>query len=161
MNDVTVAVAVGGVQLFFEDLDPGMVFERETAVASEDTFSGFAPITGELHPSHSEPGDAANTRSGNPLARGLPLTGCTTLDAAPAGRRLDRAVVALLEASFRFREPVAAGEIVRSTFRVIESRPSASGRQGIVRFAVTMRRANGDEILDGEHTYLVRNRVAA
>jgi acyl dehydratase len=115
-------------------------------------------MTGDAHPLHYDPEYARNTRFGAPLAHGLLLVGMTALGATPFSHRLEASMVAFVEQHAKFLAPVLSGDTLSTAFEVEDVRPTRSGRQGFVRFAVRVTNDKGALVLLGHHTYLVKAR---
>ena len=147
-------------QLYFDDFEIGQVYPGQVRRLGEEEFALFARVTGDSHPIHYDVEYARSSRFGGRVAHGLLLVSITALGAIPLSARLEESMVALVEQDARFEKPVLIGETVSTEFRVEELRPSRSGLQGLVRFAVAMTNGRGEQVLTAHHTYLLKTRPA-
>jgi 3-hydroxybutyryl-CoA dehydratase len=148
-------------QLYADDLVIGARFAGREYRLDADGFRAFAALTGDAHPIHYDEAYAARTDFGRPVAHGLYLMALTALGATPLSRRLEAAMVAMIDQGCRFVRPGFAGDCLRSEFEVsaVETRP---GRDtAVVRFAVRLIDCASNPVLEGHQTYLLRPRAAA
>jgi acyl dehydratase len=146
------------VQLYAEDLTPGLRFGGETVVLSLEHFSGFARITGDAHPMHYDESFAANTRFKRPVAHGLLLMALTALGATAMSRQLRDSMIAFIEQGAKFLHPAFVGDRVRSEFVVDKVDIKPGKGMAVVRFAVRLVREPEEPLLEGHHTYLIHTR---
>jgi 3-hydroxybutyryl-CoA dehydratase len=104
----------------FDSLDAGERFVTEARTISEADVAGFAALTGDTHPQHTDPEWAADTRFGEQIAHGLLVLSCAVglmpLDPerVVALRRVGDAV---------FKQPVRIGDSVHVEGEVLRTRP--------------------------------------
>jgi len=147
-------------QLYFEDFQPGQLYAGQTRTLDEEAFALFAKVTGDAHPIHYDKAYAMKTRFGERVAHGLLVMSVTALGATPLSDRLEESMVAFVEQDGRFLKAVLIGGTVRTEFEVEEVRATKSPAQGIVRFAVRALDEQGEPVLAGHHTYLIKRRQA-
>jgi 3-hydroxybutyryl-CoA dehydratase len=153
-----IETAAPEVQLYAEDLTPGLRFGGEPVVLSLEHFSGFAQITGDAHPLHYDEAFAANTRFKRPIAHGLLLMAMTALGATVMSRQLRDSMIAFVDQGAKFLRPAFTGDRVRSEF-VVEKVDIKPGKgMAVVRFSVRLVREPGEPVLEGHHTYLIHAR---
>lgn len=142
-------------QVYAKDLVVGQTFGGAPSQIGDEQFSAFAKMTGDNHPIHYDEAFAAKTRFGKRLAHGLLLVSMSALGATPMSARLEDAMVAFVEQSFRFLKPVFIGDEVSSRFEVakIDRRPGRSA--AMVSFNVSLVNRDGEAVLQGHHTYLL------
>ncbi|MGE0874804.1 MAG: MaoC family dehydratase [Burkholderiales bacterium] len=145
-------------QLYFEDFAPGQVYPGQTRTVGQEEFALFARMTGDAHPLHYDEAYARTTRFGKPLAHGLLVVAVSALGATPLSARLEESMVAFVEQDAKFLAPVLAGDTLSTEFSVEDIRPTRSGRQGFVRFAVRITNAAGTQVALVRHTYLIKAR---
>jgi acyl dehydratase len=145
-------------QLFADDLAVGFRFSGVEKLLTVEHFTQFAAMTGDAHPIHYDAAYAAGTRFGRPLAHGLLLTALTALGATPLSERLEDAMIALVAQRMTFLQPAFVGDTVVPEFEVLSNSPGASGRTSRVEIAVKLRKRDGEALLEGSHTYLLRRR---
>lgn len=143
-------------QLYADDLTVGQIFHGEARQIGDEHFSIFAALTGDNHPIHYDDEYASRTQFGKRLAHGLLLNSFCALGATPMSHHLKDAMIAFVEQSSRFLRPVFVGDFIASRFEVtsIERKPAHSS--ALVRLAVTLAKENGDTVLEGSQTYLLK-----
>jgi len=148
-------------QLFADDLTVGQTFGGEARAIGDDAFNAFARLTGDDHPIHYDDAFAAKTRFGKRPAHGLLLASMTALGATPMSRRIEHAMVALVEQAFRFLKPVFVGDTVTSRFQVAAIERKPGRKTALVRFNVSLLNGRGEAVLEGHHAYLLLCRPRA
>jgi 3-hydroxybutyryl-CoA dehydratase len=145
-------------QLYLDDFQPGQRFEGPTRTLDRDAFRAFATLTGDAHPIHYDPGYAARTRFGRPVAHGLLLAACGALGATALSSRLEASMIAFLEQDMRFLAPVCEGDTLRCEFEVQSATPGRDPRRGVLRLSVHLLDARGNRLAEGHHAYLIATR---
>ena len=145
-------------QLYADDFAVGQVYEGSEKIVDRADFETFAELTGDRHPIHYDVAYAATTTFGRPVAHGLLLVAMTAFGATPLTPRLESAMIALVEQDFRFLNPVFAGDLVQSRFRVSAIEPKSDRGTALVRFDVDLRKADGQVVMTGHHAYLLHLR---
>lgn len=143
------------MQVYAKDLAVGQTFEGAPRKISDEQFNAFAKMTGDNHPVHYDDAFAAKTRFGKRLAHGLLLVSMSALGATPMSGRLEEAMVAFVEQSFRFLKPVFIGDDVRSRFEIAEIDRKPNGSAAAVSFNVSLINQNGEVVMEGRHAYLL------
>jgi acyl dehydratase len=146
------------VQLFADDLPVGFRFSGEKKALTEERFLQFAEMTGDAHPIHYDPGYAANTRFGRPIAHGLLLTSLTALGATAISASFEDSMIAMVEQRTQFRNPAFAGDVVVATYEIVSNHATGSGRSARIEIGVNLRNQAGVCVLEGCHVYLIRRR---
>lgn len=143
--------------LFFEDLEPGMVFHTATRTIVEDDLISFGRVSGDNHPIHIDADYAATTEFGQRIAHGpfgiamaIGLFG--TL---PQFR--DTAIVMMSIDNWRFAAPMFIGDTLHLELTIGEKRMTRSGR-GVVGRHFKLVRADGSTPQEGESPMVVRLR---
>jgi acyl dehydratase len=146
------------MQRFFEDFRIGEIFRAPSKTLTDAHFLFFAGLTGDNHPIHYDVEYASGTRFGRPLAHGLLLVALTALGAGELSPSFEEAIVAFLDQSARFLGPAFVGDTLHPELEVaaLEARRST----GVVSFTSRIRNQRGETILEGQHRYIVRKRVA-
>ena len=146
-------------QIFADDLKVGEFIDGgPPRTVSSANFLDFASMTGDAHPLHYDDRHAAGTRFGRPLAHGLLLMSFTALGATPFSKRLEDSMIAFIEQGCRFLKPVFAGDALTLEFEVGSVDRRDGRAEAKVRFVVRLRKADGEAVLEGHHTYLLRCR---
>jgi acyl dehydratase len=124
-------VALAPAELFARPLcavRPGERFTTPGVLVRERDILGFADLTGDRHPQHTDPGWAAGSRFGEQIAHGLLVVSLAigTLPLHP-----DRIVALRRVSDAVFKQPVKIGDIMRVEGEIVSTR-ELDERQGLV-----------------------------
>jgi 3-hydroxybutyryl-CoA dehydratase len=125
---------MGVFEQWFESLAVGQAFETRGRTITEADVVGFAALTGDWHPNHTDAEWAARSRFGGRIVHGLLLVSYATglLQIDPAR------VVALTKIlDVRFKAPGRVGDTIRLSGRVTRLRPVNDGA-GLVEVRCTI-----------------------
>jgi 3-hydroxybutyryl-CoA dehydratase len=118
----------------FEELEAGQAFTTRGRTVTEADVVGFAALTGDWHPQHSDAHWAAQSPFGERIAHGMLVislaAGLVPFDPA-------RVVALRRIADATFKRPVRFGDTLSVTGRVTEVSP-VSDEAGLVTFAWTV-----------------------
>jgi 3-hydroxybutyryl-CoA dehydratase len=132
----------------YEELEAGQTFTTRARTVTESDVVGFAALTGDWHPQHSDAQWAAGSAFGERIAHGMLIVslaaGLVPFD--------PHRVIALRRADATFKRPVRFGDTLHVSGRVLELR-AASDEAGIVAF--------GWSILNQDERLVCRARVEA
>lgn len=145
-------------QLYADDLRPGARFRGPDRILDADMFRVFADLTGDAHPIHYDEAYAANTPFGRCIAHGLLMMAMTALGATGMSRRLEDAMIAMVDQGCRFLRPAVPGDRVGCDYEVESVEIKPERHAALVRFAVRLTGAAGETLLEGHQTYLLRRR---
>jgi acyl dehydratase len=143
--------------LYFEDFIPGARHDSASRTLTQADIEGYAAVSGDHHPMHSDPATARAAGFPGVIAHGvLGLAVATGL----AGRLglTHGTLVALVGLSWRFRAPLLPGDTVTASLLVKECRTTSHADRGLVTLAVTLRNQRGETVQDGEWVELIRRR---
>jgi 3-hydroxybutyryl-CoA dehydratase len=108
----------------FDALEVGERFETEGRTIGEADIMGFAQLTGDTHPQHTDPEWAARSRFGERIAHGLLVlsyaAGLVPFDP-------DRVVALRKVADAVFKQPVRIGDTVHVEGEVVKTRELDDG----------------------------------
>jgi acyl dehydratase len=144
-------------QRFYEDFVVGETWASPSRTLTDAHFFAFAGLSGDNHPIHYDDAYAAKGHFGKRVTHGLLLAGMTALGGSPMSAELDDSMLAFVEQRTRFLKPALIGDTVTPMFEVTAVEPK-SGEKAIVRLRVTIVRADGERLLEGEHVYLIKGR---
>jgi 3-hydroxybutyryl-CoA dehydratase len=144
------------VQLYGKDLVVGHTFGGAPHVIGDEQFNAFALLTGDNHPIHYDDAFAAKAFFGKRLAHGLLLASMTALGATPMSQQIEDAMIAFVDNGFKYLKPVFINETVTSHFEVVSVDQKPDRNMAFVRFGVHLTNQNGEKVLEGHHTYLLR-----
>lgn len=138
----------------FASFQVGERFVLPSRTITEADFSAFRQVSGDNHPIHY---DVEYCRvHGHPglLAHGLHVVCFTAAGAGTFPHVIGDALVAFLEQSSKFLKPVYAGDTLYPALTIRELQPQRT--TGIIVMAASVHNQRGEQVLAGEHKYLVR-----
>jgi len=143
--------------LYLEDFRPGRRFTSGVREIAADDIAAFARLSGDANPVHTDPAFAAGHGFAGPLAHG-PLGIAVVFGLLHDLGIVDGTAIALLDLSWRFRNPLVAGDSVRFEMTVTRCRRSSRGDAGVVNRHVTLARTDGTVVGEGDTAFLVSAR---
>lgn len=143
-------------QLYFDDFALGDRFEGPARTLTEPHFFAFASLTGDSHPIHYDVTYAAAHSFGKRVAHGLLLASLTAVGGTELSGAFVESMIAFLGQSTTFKKPVFIGDTVTPIVEVSELAPKQE--RGVLKFRVSLINQDGDEVLEGEHVYLLKRR---
>jgi acyl dehydratase len=141
--------------IFFDDLEPGMVFEHtlgRTITEADNTF--FNAITMNTQPLHMNADFAKNTRFGRRIVNGILTLGVVI--GITVSELTEGTIVANLGyEKINHPKPVFHGDTIYVETLVLDKRPSSSKLdRGIVRLRHTGKNQNGEVICEVERAVM-------
>jgi acyl dehydratase len=147
------------VGLYYEDFEPGRVFATSSREVTEADVRAFAELSGDRNPIHLDPGFAARTEFGRPVAHGV--LGLAVVTGLASGLELTReTLVALVGLTWRFLRPIMYGDTLSARLVVDVRRETSQPDRGLVTFAIEVTNQHGEVVQTGELVELVRRRAA-
>lgn len=144
--------------LYFEDVDVGFAFETPRRTVTEADLVGFAGVSGDFNPLHTDAVFAAGTIYGERIAHGALVLSLATGLRQRAGL-FDRTLMGLLEIrSWRFAAPVRIGDTIRVANEVIELRETSKPDRGIMVQRVDVLNQHDTVVQTGELVMMLRRR---
>jgi acyl dehydratase len=143
-------------QKYFEDFVLGEVFAIPSKTLTDSHFLLFAAVTGDNHPIHYDREYCRARGFPERLAHGYLVTVQTVLGASSLSANLQESIVAFLEQSSRFLQPVFVGDTLYPQLTVHELVPRRT--TGLVKMRATVRNQHGELVLEGQHSYIVKKR---
>ncbi len=144
--------------LYYEDLEVGQVYTSQARTVTEADLVGFAMLSGDWNPLHTDAQFAASTRYGQRIVHGI--FGMALLTGL-----LDRAgwfsgsAIALLEISnWRFVAPIFIGDTLHCTMEVAAKRLTSSGDRGIIDRRLALLNDRDETVQQGHIGLMVRRR---
>ncbi|MCZ6546019.1 MAG: MaoC/PaaZ C-terminal domain-containing protein [Chloroflexi bacterium] len=144
--------------LYFEDFQLGETFRSPSKTITDAHFLFFSGLTGDSHPIHYDDEYAKSTRFGGRVAHGLLLSAMTAAGASSLSPLIEESIVAFVEQSARFLQPVLIGDTIAPALEVSELIPKRN--VGLVRLTSRITNQRGETVLEGTHAYLVKRRPA-
>lgn len=121
--------------LFYEDFEPGLVHETPARTVTEADVVGFAGLSGDFNPMHTDAEFAGASPFGERIAHGL-LGLAITSGLLARLSLFDGTGLAFLGLSWEFKGPIRFGDTLRVRQIVIERRETSDPSRGIVDFSV-------------------------
>lgn len=145
---------------FFEDFAVGQVFETQGRTVTEADLVTFAGWSWDTNPVHTDAVHSATGRFGRPIAHGM-LGLSVALGLASRLGVFERCSIALLGIdSWRFEQPIVAGDTVRCTLRITGVRATSNGRAGILDRELALTNQDGTIVQRGNIGLMVARRPA-
>jgi acyl dehydratase len=146
--------------LYFEEFSAGMTLETRGRTIAESDIVGFAGLSGDFNPMHTDETYAQSTQFGKRVAHGLLGLSIASGLAYQMGF-LDGTVIAFTSLEWKFRAPVFIGDTLRVQVKVTNLREMRQAGGGFVTFEVKI--VNQDNVVaqKGEWTVLVAGRPQA
>ncbi|CAP44128.1 MULTISPECIES: MaoC family dehydratase [Alcaligenaceae] len=121
---------------FWEDLEPGMVFETAGRTITAADVGAFAGLSGDYNRLHTDDVYAENTPFKQRIAHGLLvgsiMSGLTTRTVM--NQFLEPSILGLLEVNFRFPKPAFIGDTISVRIVVADRKETSSADRGIIEF---------------------------
>jgi acyl dehydratase len=147
--------------LHFDQLEVGMQWMSARRTVTEGDISGFAGLSGDFNPLHTDAIFAAGTLYGGRIAHGALVLSIATGLRQQMGL-FTGTLTGLLEIrSWKFLAPVRAGDTVAAVTTIESLRPSSKSGQGVVVQRVDVVNQAGEVVQRGELVTLVRSRESA
>jgi acyl dehydratase len=141
---------------YFEDFHRGETFHIPAKTVTDAHFLFFAEMTGDNHPLHYDDEYAKTTRFGKRVTHGLLVTAMTAVGASTLSPLLEGSIVAFVEQSSRFLQPVLIGDTLSPELEVTELVPKT--KVGLLRLTTRVKNQRGEVVLEGMQAYLVKKR---
>jgi acyl dehydratase len=149
------------VALYLEDLAAGQVFVTPGRTITEADVVSFAAWTNDNNQVHTDAEFAKTTRYGQRVVHGM-LGASLCLGLIARTGVFEGSAVALLGIDgWRFTAPIFIGDTVTCTVEILSTRPTSSGRNGIVERRVTLRNQKSETVQEGRMDLMVLTRAAA
>jgi acyl dehydratase len=143
---------------YLEDFKIGDRFRIPSKTMTDTHFLLFSALTGDNHPIHYDVEYAKQTRFGRPVAHGYLITIMTAMGGSNLNFAVENSIVAFIEQTSRILRPVFVGDTLTPQGEVIEIVPK--GKQGVLKFKTWVTNQNGETVLEGTQTYLIKSREA-
>jgi len=120
-----------------------------TATVTQESIDGFARVTGDTNPLHSDAAYAARTRFKQPIAHGM--FGAGAISAALGTKLAPEAVVIYLAQNLQFRAPVVAGDQITALVTVTK----VDSERSRVSLDTVVTKQDGTEVIRGDALVMV------
>ena len=143
---------------FFEDLTLGERFYIPSRTVTEAHFAAFQTVSADNHPIHYDVEYCRERGHKGPLAHGFQILCFTAAGASTFAHAVGDALIAFVEQSSKFLNPVYAGDTLYPMLEVAALTPQRS--TGVVTLTATIHNQNGELVLSGEQKILLRKRAS-
>jgi len=144
-----------GNTMYFEDFEPGQVFETVGRTITETDLTTFSMLTSDWHPIHADVEYAKTTRFGERLVHGVFGIALALGMMYPLGIFEGSAVALLGITDWRFKRPIVVGNTLRMRLRILDKGPGRSGKVGRVGRWFELVNEAGDVVQAGRGDALV------
>ena len=144
----------GSRGLLFDQFAPGQTVTSRTRTISQADIDGFAGLSGDLNPLHTDEAYAAGTVFRGRIAHGLLVQSVASGLAWQTGV-FDGTIAALKEMTIAFQNPVVPGDSIRIELTVAEKDPAPSSRRGWIRFVARVLNQRDEVVIEGSWTTLM------
>lgn len=148
-------------QIWYEDFEPGHVLTSAPRRITIADIDDYARLTGENHPVHMDDTFALEAGFSGRITHGL--FNLALIEGLKAGLGVfERSVIASLGWNdVRFTAPLYPGEEVHLRLEFIDRRPTKRPGRGLATERGLLLKADGTEVVRGDHLVLLLNRPEA
>lgn len=145
-----------GEPRYFEDLAVGERFYIPSRTVTEAHFAAFQTLSADNHPIHYDVEYCRERGHRGPLAHGFQILAFTAAGASNFAHAIGDALIAFVEQSSKFLQPVYPGDTLYPMIEIAALTPQRT--TGVVTLAATVHNQNGELVLAGEQKILLRKR---
>jgi acyl dehydratase len=144
---------------YFEDFEVGQETQTPRRTVTEADIVGFAGLSGDYNPLHTDKVSAAEGPFGQRIAHGLLGLAVTSGLIARLGL-FEGTVLAFRELTCKFRRPVYVGDTVAAWVKVIAIKAMPRLGGGLVEFGVRLHNQDDQVVQSGTWKVVMRSRDA-
>jgi acyl dehydratase len=144
---------------FYEDLEPGQVFETPRRTVTETDLVTFAMFTSDWNPVHTDAVTAREAGFARPLVHGAMGLALATGLIQRTGMFEGSAVALLNFQDWNFRSPLFVGDTVHTRLAIEAMRLSSRGDRGIVTRRIELLNQDDQIVCDGLSDFMVLSRA--
>jgi acyl dehydratase len=141
--------------LTFDQFNLGDTFVSQARTVTEADVVNFAGLSGDFNPLHTDATFAAGTPFGERIAHGMLIAAMATGMANWTGV-FEGTTLALMQQLLQYKGAVKFGDTVHLELNVAEKKPTSKEDRGVVIFDARMVNQDGEIVLDGQWTLLMR-----
>jgi acyl dehydratase len=141
--------------LTFDQFNLGDTFNSQARTVTEADVVNFAGLSGDFNPLHTDESFAAGTPFGERIAHGMLIAAMATGMANWTGV-FEGTTLALMQQLLQYKGAVKFGDTVHLELSVAEKKPTSKKDRGVVIFDAHMVNQDGEIVLDGQWTLLMR-----
>lgn len=139
----------------FGEFKPGQRFETPGRTITEADIAGFAGLTGDYNPVHTDEAFAKATGFGSRIAHG-PMGIGIAFGLASRLDLIDGTVVALLGVTWDFKAPMRPGDTIKALIEVVETRDVKQPDHGLIALTFIIVDQTGKTLQEGSARLLMR-----
>jgi acyl dehydratase len=143
--------------LTFDEFKVGDKFVSQGRTVTEADVVNFAGLSGDFNPLHTDASFAAGTPFGERIAHGMLIAAIATGMANWTGI-FEGTTIALMQQLLQYKGAVKFGDTVHFEMTVAEKKPTSKDDRGVVIFDARMINQDGEIVLDGQWTLLMRTK---
>jgi acyl dehydratase len=141
--------------LTFDEFKEGDKFVSQGRTVTEADVVSFAGLAGDFNPLHTDAAFAAGTPFGERIAHGMLVAAIATGMANWTGV-FEGTTIALMQQLLQYKGAVKFGDTVHLELGVAEKKPTSKPDRGVVIFDARMVNQDGEVVMDGQWTLLMR-----
>ena len=141
--------------LTFDQFNLGDTFISQARTVTEADVVNFAGLSGDFNPLHTDKTFAASTPFGERIAHGMLIAAMATGMANWTGV-FEGTTLALMQQLLQYKGVVKFGDTVHLELNVAEKKTTSKKDRGVVIFDARMVNQDGEIVLDGQWTLLMR-----
>jgi acyl dehydratase len=145
--------------LTFDEFNVGDKFVSQGRTVTEADVVSFAGLSGDFNPLHTDATFAVGTPFGERIAHGMLIAAIATGMANWTGV-FEGTTLALMQQLLQYKGAVKFGDTVHLELTVAEKKPTSKDDRGVVIFDARMINQDGEIVLDGQWTLLMRAKKA-
>ncbi|CCA90737.1 MaoC family dehydratase [Novosphingobium sp. PP1Y] len=138
----------------FDQLKVGEIFRAPSRTLTDAHASAFQAVSCDNHPIHYDAQYARRFGHSAPVVHGLQVIAFTAPGATLLPHNFGSIFIAFTELSAKFLKEVHAGDTLYPALEIAALKPL--GDKGEVTTNVTVHNQNGELVLSGQHSYLLR-----
>ena len=144
-----------GRGLTFEQFNLGDKFTSQGRTVTEADVVGFAGLSGDFNPLHTDARFAQSTPFGERIAHGMLVAAMATGMANWTGV-FEGTTLALMEQVLRYKGVVRFGDTVHLELQVADKKETSKEDRGVVTFEARVVNHKGEAVIEGQWTLMMR-----
>jgi acyl dehydratase len=142
---------------YFDEFKEGDVVETASRTVTEGDVAGFAGLSGDYNPLHTDEEFMKNSPFKGRIAHGMLLASIATGQANQLGI-FEGSSIALLSMTLKWTGAVKFGDTVRTTLTCKEKKESSKGDKGTATFDVKMLNQRNETVMESQWAVLLKKK---
>ena len=143
--------------LYFEEFQIGDKFFSERRTITEEDIDGFADLSGDHNPIHTNSEFAKTTIFGKRISHGLLGLSITSGLAAKLGFA-EKTTIAFRGLDWKFKKPIAIGDSIKAIYEVVDKRTLPVDEGGLVIFKVIVTNQEEQKVQIGKWSLIIKKK---